>query len=56
MEGMGGPKFRGDGKGDQYVRIIIEIPKKLTKEQKEIWTKIHEIKDVKPGFFDGLFS
>ena len=56
MNGRGGPKFRGNGNGDQYVRIIIDIPKKLTKEQKEIWNKLHEIKDAKPGIFDGLFN
>lgn len=56
MSGRGGPKFRGNGNGDQYVRIIIDIPKKLTKEQKELWSKLHEIKDAKPGIFEGLFN
>jgi molecular chaperone DnaJ len=55
MSDKGSPKFRGSGNGDQYVKINIKIPTKLTKEQREIWSKLNEIKDEKPGFFDGVF-
>ena len=30
---------RGYGKGDQYVRVIIEVPKKLSESQKDILRK-----------------
>lgn len=55
MAEQGGPRFQGKGLGDQYVRVKIKIPEKLTGAQKELWQKLYEIKDEKPGFFDGLF-
>lgn len=35
LRGMGMPSLRGGGKGDQYVRIQIDVPKTLSSEQKE---------------------
>lgn len=40
LSGKGGPKFKGHGNGDQYVKTIVRIPEKLSKEQKEIWQKL----------------
>jgi len=37
LTGKGGPKFRGKGNGDQYVRIMVKIPEKLSAEQKRKW-------------------
>jgi curved DNA-binding protein len=36
MRGYGIPHFRGTGKGDEFVRITVAVPKKLTKKQKKI--------------------
>jgi DnaJ-class molecular chaperone len=36
LAGRGIKKLRGYGKGDQYVRLIVKIPDKLTRKQKEI--------------------
>lgn len=35
LRGMGMPSLRGGGKGDQFVRIEIDVPKSLSSEQKE---------------------
>ena len=35
LRGMGMPSLRGSGKGDQFVRIEIDVPKNLSSEQKE---------------------
>lgn len=35
LRGMGMPSLRGGAKGDQYVRIQIDVPKTLSSEQKE---------------------
>ncbi len=35
MREQGMPHLRGGGRGDQLVRVVIEVPKKLTKEQRE---------------------
>jgi len=40
ISGKGIPHFSGFGKGDLYVKLKIEIPKKLSKEQKEILNKL----------------
>lgn len=36
LKGKGVTKLRGTGKGDEYVRITIDIPTKLTKDQKKL--------------------
>jgi len=36
LSGHGLPAMRGSGKGHLYVRILIQIPKKLTSKQKEL--------------------
>ena len=48
LKGQGVPKLRGNGsRGDQYVRINIEIPKNLTEKQKGILRQFDE--NVEPG-------
>ena len=36
LRGKGATILRGRGKGDQYVRIVISVPEKLTREQKNL--------------------
>jgi curved DNA-binding protein len=36
MKGFGIPHLKGAGKGDQYVKINVTVPKKLTKKQTEL--------------------
>ncbi|MGD0729333.1 MAG: molecular chaperone DnaJ [Candidatus Micrarchaeaceae archaeon] len=40
LKGEGMPHFRGSGHGDEIVNIIVDIPKKLTNEQKELVRKL----------------
>lgn len=40
MRGFGTPRFREGGKGDQYVRISIVVPKKINEKQAELIKKI----------------
>lgn len=35
LRGEGVPHVRGSGKGDLYVRLIVQVPEKLTKEQRQ---------------------
>lgn len=37
LSGKGGPKFKGGGNGDQYVRIRVKVPEKLSKEDRARW-------------------
>lgn len=43
LKGKGVPKVRGNGRGDQYVKVKVEVPKKLNKQQKELLQKFAEI-------------
>jgi molecular chaperone DnaJ len=40
MSGKGGPKFRGNGNGDHYVKTIVKIPEKVFGEEKSLWEKL----------------
>jgi molecular chaperone DnaJ len=53
LRGEGMPKIGRSGKGDLLVRIIIEVPKKLTKRQKDLLQEFEkEDKEKKKGLFD----
>lgn len=43
LTGKGAPKFRGSGNGDQYIKVIVKIPEKLTREQKQLWEELKNI-------------
>lgn len=42
MKGFGIPHFKKSGRGDEYVRITVDIPKKLTKKQRDIVKQLSE--------------
>ncbi len=58
LRGKGIPDLRGGGRGDQLVRVIIEVPRKLTGRQRELleeFARLDGEEDVHPmtkGFFD----
>ncbi len=47
LRGMGLPDVRGYRKGDQIVKVQVEVPTKLTREQKDIIKRFREISDEK---------
>ena len=54
FRGKGAPKLGGYGRGDQYVSVFIDVPKKLTKRQKELLREFAEISgdDISKKFMD----
>ena len=42
LRGKGAPHLRGRGAGDEYVRIVVDIPEKLTREQKTLIENLRE--------------
>lgn len=40
LNGMGSPKFKGSGNGDEIINIAINIPTKLNKEEKKLWEEL----------------
>ncbi len=59
LRGKGMPRLNGRGTGDQYVKVTIEVPKNLSKKQKEILKEFEENQSEKnyqkrKGFFDKI--
>ncbi len=57
LKGKGIPQLRGGGRGDQLVKVSLEVPKKLDKKQRELLEAYADASgdDVHPegkGFFD----
>jgi len=40
LKGKGLPRMNSRGRGDQYVRVVVNIPKKLSKHQKNLFEEI----------------
>ena len=36
LKGLGIPHFQGEGRGDEYVRVIVKVPKKLTEKSRKM--------------------
>lgn len=47
LRGRGVPYLNSGGRGNQYIRIIVEVPTKLTNEQKELLRKFQELENKK---------
>jgi molecular chaperone DnaJ len=62
LRGQGLPVLDGRGRGDQHVRLFVEVPKKLSDRQKELLREFAELERKGTGdksFFDkivGYFS
>ncbi len=59
LRGQGLPTMDGSGRGDQLVRVFIEVPKKLTERQKELLREFNDIDQKSAGertFFDRIVS
>ena len=59
MRGKGVPHLRRSGRGDQLVIVNVEVPSKLTKDQRELMEKLAEtlgtqVKPKEKGFIDWL--
>ena len=59
LKGRGIPSLNGRGKGDQYCRVVVEIPKNLNNKQKELIRQFDSATTEKNyakrnGFFDKL--
>ncbi len=59
LKSKGIPYLRGNGRGDQYVKVEIDVPKKLNEKQKEMLRNFAEISgddvyEKRKGFFDKM--
>ncbi|MDR1117071.1 MAG: molecular chaperone DnaJ [Oscillospiraceae bacterium] len=59
LKSMGIPKINGSGRGDQYVKVVVEVPKNLNSKQKDILREFGEQVgdknyEKRKGFFDKI--
>lgn len=57
LKGKGIPNIRGYGRGDHYVKVVVEVPKKLNEKQKELLRKFademgEDVHEQRKTFFD----
>lgn len=57
IKGKGIPQLRGYGRGDHYIKVIVEVPKKLNEKQKELLKKFadvmgEDVHEQRTSFFD----
>ena len=43
LSGKGAPRFKGNGFGDQIVKVDVTIPEKLSRDQKAAWEKLRTL-------------
>ena len=55
MKGKGIPFLHGSGSGNENVEVIIEVPDKLSKKQKELLEEFQKETKSKKGFFNWIF-
>ncbi len=48
LSGLGFPRLKGSGRGDQYVKLRIAVPKRLRAEEKELIKKFAELRPEHP--------
>jgi molecular chaperone DnaJ len=51
LKGEGLPHLRSGRKGDEYVRVVVKVPEKLTTKQKELLKEFEEESGKKHGLF-----
>ncbi len=51
IKDQGMSNLRGSGKGDHYVRVKLEVPKKLSSEEKSLYEKLLSLKSHKKSWF-----
>lgn len=59
LKGKGIPFLRGNGRGDQYVKVNIDVPKKLNEKQKALLKEFSElggdeVHEQRKSFFDKM--
>ncbi|MBU90567.1 molecular chaperone DnaJ [Candidatus Woesearchaeota archaeon] len=55
MKGKGIPYLHGNGTGNENVEVVIEVPEKLSKKQKELLKEFEKESKKKKGFFSRIF-
>ncbi len=49
MRGLGLPDPRGRGRGDALVRVVVEVPQRLSRREEEILHQLEGVQEANPG-------
>lgn len=55
LRSEGLPNLRSGRKGDEYVQVVVEVPKSMSAQQKKLLEEFEQLAGKKKGIFDGLF-
>ncbi|MBU0591629.1 molecular chaperone DnaJ [Candidatus Micrarchaeota archaeon] len=55
LRNEGIPHLQGNGKGDEMVRVIVNVPKKTSKKERELLKELEKEQGKKKGILDELF-
>jgi molecular chaperone DnaJ len=59
LRGQGIPYFQRSGKGDQFVRVVVQVPTRLTRRQEELLQELARLQEEgtkRKGIFDRFFG
>lgn len=57
LKGKGGPRLRGSGVGDQFVKVYIDIPKSVSSDESKVWEKLLKEGEARSkGFWEKLLE
>jgi molecular chaperone DnaJ len=61
LKEQGVQRLRGEGKGDHFVKVLVDVPAKLSKKEKELYQQLAkeaglELKTTKEGFFSKIIG
>ncbi|NMC35551.1 DnaJ domain-containing protein [Candidatus Beckwithbacteria bacterium] len=42
LRGKGVPRLRGGGRGDEYIRLVVKVPERLSREQKRLFEELEK--------------
>jgi molecular chaperone DnaJ len=56
LKGKGMPSIHGRGQGDEYVKVIVQVPSKLTSEEKKLLEEFRRLeREHSKGIFKKMF-
>ena len=56
LPGLGMPRMGSTRRGDMIVRVVVEVPKDLSKEEEEILQRLADLRGLKVSARKGVFS
>lgn len=56
LRGKGVPNLNGPGRGDEYVRVEVKTPGKLSREEKRLFKELKQLEKRPKGVFEQIFG